>query len=119
MGVIWSVAFLDCTRDIGRILKKFRDCVNNCVCGNSHGLIRKYGLMCYRQCFHNNAKEIGFIKKKRVIPKVKSMAAADEALAGIQACIIKNSDFHELREVGYGGTVYHGNWRGANVATDK
>ncbi|KAJ0759573.1 putative ribosomal protein S14 [Helianthus annuus] len=32
------------------------------VCGNSHGLIRKYGLMCCRQCFHNNAKEIGFIK---------------------------------------------------------
>ncbi|KAL8209247.1 hypothetical protein R6Q57_008659, partial [Mikania cordata] len=32
------------------------------VCGNSHGLIRKYGLMCCRQCFHSNAKEIGFIK---------------------------------------------------------
>ncbi|KAH0459024.1 hypothetical protein IEQ34_011838 [Dendrobium chrysotoxum] len=33
------------------------------VCGNSHGLIRKYGLMCCRQCFRNNAKEIGFIKQ--------------------------------------------------------
>ncbi|CAL9118114.1 unnamed protein product [Musa textilis] len=32
------------------------------VCGNPHGLIRKYGLMCCRQCFHSNAKEIGFIK---------------------------------------------------------
>ncbi|KAM0937766.1 40S ribosomal protein S29 [Dioscorea cayenensis subsp. rotundata] len=32
------------------------------VCGNSHGLIRKYGLMCCRQCFHSNAKAIGFIK---------------------------------------------------------
>ncbi|KAK1643777.1 hypothetical protein QYE76_061582 [Lolium multiflorum] len=32
------------------------------VCGNSHGLIRKYGLMCCRQCFRSNAKEIGFIK---------------------------------------------------------
>ncbi|GJU03430.1 40S ribosomal protein S29 [Tanacetum coccineum] len=32
------------------------------VCGNSHGIIRKYGLMCCRQCFHSNAKEIGFIK---------------------------------------------------------
>ncbi|KAK8962174.1 40S ribosomal protein S29 [Platanthera guangdongensis] len=32
------------------------------VCGNSHGMIRKYGLMCCRQCFRNNAKEIGFIK---------------------------------------------------------
>ncbi|KAL0907581.1 hypothetical protein M5K25_021998 [Dendrobium thyrsiflorum] len=33
-----------------------------CVCGNSHGLIRKYGLMCCRQYFRYNAKEIGFIK---------------------------------------------------------
>ncbi|KOM36224.1 hypothetical protein LR48_Vigan02g237400 [Vigna angularis] len=35
------------------------------VCGNPHGLIRKYGLMCCRQCFRSNAKEIGFIKKKK------------------------------------------------------
>ncbi|XP_041013780.1 40S ribosomal protein S29-like isoform X1 [Juglans microcarpa x Juglans regia] len=33
-----------------------------CVCGNPHGLIRKYGLMRCRQCFRSNAKEIGFIK---------------------------------------------------------
>ncbi|KAI4962664.1 hypothetical protein ZWY2020_028340 [Hordeum vulgare] len=33
------------------------------VCGNSHGLIRKYGLMCCRQCFRSNAKDIGFIKE--------------------------------------------------------
>ncbi|KAL4180054.1 hypothetical protein AMTRI_Chr13g123270 [Amborella trichopoda] len=32
------------------------------VCGNPHGLIRKYGLMCCRQCFRSNAKEIGFVK---------------------------------------------------------
>ncbi|EYU37583.1 hypothetical protein MIMGU_mgv11b022793mg, partial [Erythranthe guttata] len=32
------------------------------VCGNPHGLIRKYGLMCCRQCFRSNSKEIGFIK---------------------------------------------------------
>ncbi|KAG5232402.1 40S ribosomal protein [Salix suchowensis] len=31
------------------------------VCGNPHGIIRKYGLMCCRQCFRSNAKEIGFI----------------------------------------------------------
>ncbi|KQJ86604.1 hypothetical protein BRADI_4g06621v3 [Brachypodium distachyon] len=35
------------------------------VCGNSHGLIRKYGLMCCRQCFRSNAKDIGFIKQDR------------------------------------------------------
>ncbi|KAG5254106.1 40S ribosomal protein S29, expressed [Salix suchowensis] len=33
------------------------------VCGNPHGIIRKYGLMCCRQCFRSNAKEIGFIKR--------------------------------------------------------
>ncbi|WOK93743.1 hypothetical protein Cni_G02443 [Canna indica] len=32
------------------------------VCGNPHAIIRKYGLMCCRQCFRSNAKEIGFIK---------------------------------------------------------
>ncbi|RZC81857.1 hypothetical protein C5167_044430 [Papaver somniferum] len=32
------------------------------VCGNPHAIIRKYGLMCRRQCFRSNAKEIGFIK---------------------------------------------------------
>ncbi|KAL6893987.1 hypothetical protein ACP4OV_008085 [Aristida adscensionis] len=33
------------------------------VCANPHGLIRKYGLMCCRQCFRSNAKDIGFIKE--------------------------------------------------------
>ncbi|CAD6214781.1 unnamed protein product [Miscanthus lutarioriparius] len=33
------------------------------VCANPHGLIRKYGLMCCRQCFRSNAKDIGFIKQ--------------------------------------------------------
>nr|ACG43570.1 40S ribosomal protein S29 [Zea mays] len=28
------------------------------VCANPHGLIRKYGLMCCRQCFRSNAKDI-------------------------------------------------------------
>ncbi|MCL7027205.1 hypothetical protein MKW94_022138 [Papaver nudicaule] len=32
------------------------------VCGNPHAIIRKYGLMCCRQCFCSNAKEIGFVK---------------------------------------------------------
>nr|KYP38149.1 40S ribosomal protein S29 [Cajanus cajan] len=32
------------------------------VCGNPHGLIRKYVRMCCRQCFRSNGKEIGFIK---------------------------------------------------------
>ncbi|KAJ9674245.1 hypothetical protein PVL29_023664 [Vitis rotundifolia] len=32
-------------------------------CGyNSHGLIRKYGLMCCRQCFSSIANQIGFVK---------------------------------------------------------
>ncbi|KAE8815395.1 40S ribosomal protein S29 [Hordeum vulgare] len=43
------------------------------VCGNSHGLIRKYGLMCCRQCFRSNAKDIGFIKIL-ILPSVKEMS---------------------------------------------
>ncbi|KAL5474691.1 hypothetical protein EMCRGX_G026675 [Ephydatia muelleri] len=32
------------------------------VCGNGHGLIRKYGLNTCRQCFRENSKMIGFLK---------------------------------------------------------
>uniref|UniRef100_A0A3B1JQG9 Small ribosomal subunit protein uS14 n=1 Tax=Astyanax mexicanus TaxID=7994 RepID=A0A3B1JQG9_ASTMX len=32
------------------------------VCSNRHGLIRKYGLNMCRQCFRQYAKDIGFIK---------------------------------------------------------
>nr|BCB97888.1 40S ribosomal protein [Patiria pectinifera] len=32
------------------------------VCGNRHGLIRKYGLNICRQCFRMYAKDIGFQK---------------------------------------------------------
>nr|ABK20907.1 unknown [Picea sitchensis]ABK21257.1 unknown [Picea sitchensis]ABK25647.1 unknown [Picea sitchensis]ACN40428.1 unknown [Picea sitchensis] len=32
------------------------------VCGNPHGLIRKYGLNCCRQCFRTYSKDIGFVK---------------------------------------------------------
>ncbi|XP_071904629.1 uncharacterized protein [Coffea arabica] len=32
------------------------------VCGNSHGIIRKYDLMWCRQCFRSNTKEIELIK---------------------------------------------------------
>ncbi|KAL9273049.1 Small ribosomal subunit protein uS14-like protein [Drosera capensis] len=51
------------------------------VCGNPHGIIRKYGLMCCRQCFRSNAKEIGFIKFRstvegRPVPAVKYYGAA-------------------------------------------
>ncbi|CAI5493102.1 unnamed protein product [Closterium sp. Naga37s-1] len=34
------------------------------VCGNCHGMIRKYGLNCCRQCFRTYSKDIGFIKHK-------------------------------------------------------
>ncbi|XP_058524888.1 small ribosomal subunit protein uS14-like [Ochotona princeps] len=32
------------------------------VCSNRHGLTRKYSLNMGRQCFHQYAKDIGFIK---------------------------------------------------------
>lgn len=38
------------------------------VCGNTHGLIRKYGLNMCRQCFKDYAKDIGFVKvRQRVV----------------------------------------------------
>ncbi|GJR53322.1 40S ribosomal protein S29 [Tanacetum coccineum] len=49
------------------------------VCGNSHGLIGKYGLMCCRHCFHNNDKEIGFIK------------VVDVSILGRKRCIEKRT----------------------------
>lgn len=32
------------------------------MCGNTHGMIRKYGLNICRQCFREYATDIGFIK---------------------------------------------------------
>ncbi|CAK9149472.1 unnamed protein product [Ilex paraguariensis] len=43
------------------------------VCGNPHGLIRKYALMCCRQCFRSNVKEIGFIKCVRKGEELKML----------------------------------------------
>ncbi|MCL7049321.1 hypothetical protein MKW94_026476, partial [Papaver nudicaule] len=58
---VWrgSVCFRFCTINLLK-LKMFLKLVR--VCGNPHAIIRKYGLMCCRQCFRSNAKEIGFIK---------------------------------------------------------
>lgn len=52
-------------QDVNLVVKKCYKCGYfpcSRVCGNPHGLIRKYGIMCCRQCFKTNAKEIGFIK---------------------------------------------------------
>eukprot|EP00850_Spirogloea_muscicola_P001097 SM000004S14967 [mRNA] locus=s4:516456:517856:+ [translate_table: standard] len=32
------------------------------VCGNCHGMIRKYNINCCRQCFRIYSKDIGFVK---------------------------------------------------------
>ncbi|TVU50075.1 hypothetical protein EJB05_01430 [Eragrostis curvula] len=59
------------------------------VCANPHGLIRKYGLMCCRQCFRSNAKDIGFIKLPRVLPlKSAGLHASDGNLSGVKKWII-------------------------------
>ncbi|XP_032609761.1 small ribosomal subunit protein uS14-like [Hylobates moloch] len=43
--------------------RKFGQGSRSCrACSNRHGLIRKYGLNMCRQCFHQYAKDIGFIK---------------------------------------------------------
>ncbi|KAK7820019.1 40s ribosomal protein s29 [Quercus suber] len=44
-------------------LKQNDIATKNRMCGNPHGLIRKCGLMCCRQCFCSNAKEISFKEK--------------------------------------------------------
>ncbi|KAH9539619.1 hypothetical protein CY35_15G066400 [Sphagnum magellanicum] len=38
------------------------------VCGNSHGMIRKYAINCCRQCFRIYYKEIGFVKVHLSVP---------------------------------------------------
>jgi ribosomal protein S14 len=40
----------------------FSPSVRSRVCGNTHGMIRKYGLNICRQCFREYATDIGFIK---------------------------------------------------------
>ena len=35
---------------------------NSRVCGNGHGMIRKYGINTCRQCFRIYSKDIGFVK---------------------------------------------------------
>eukprot|EP00050_Salpingoeca_kvevrii_P005612 m.284793 g.284793 ORF g.284793 m.284793 type:complete len:79 (-) comp11222_c0_seq1:118-354(-) len=43
--------------------KKFGQGSRSCrVCGNRHGMIRKYHLNVCRQCFQLYAKDIGFVK---------------------------------------------------------
>ena len=49
------------------VLLTWNPLVGSRVCGNPHGIIRKYGLLCCRRCFSSNAKEIGFIKVKMTV----------------------------------------------------
>ena len=43
--------------------KKYGASSHRCnVCGNSHGVIRKYSMNICRQCFRHYAKDIGFVK---------------------------------------------------------
>ncbi|KAI3671806.1 hypothetical protein L2E82_53252 [Cichorium intybus] len=58
--------------------------------------------------------------------KVKDVVVSDTAIAEVEAGIyglqiIRNADLEELRELGSGtfGTVYHGKWRGTDVAIKR
>ncbi|KAI5659971.1 hypothetical protein M9H77_28764 [Catharanthus roseus] len=66
------------------------------VCGNSHGIIRKYGLMCCRQCFRSNAKEIGFIKekeaKKEAFRKYLESSGVLDALTKVLVALYEQND---------------------------
>ncbi|KAH9623095.1 hypothetical protein KSS87_013353 [Heliosperma pusillum] len=63
------------------------------------------------------ATSAGGLKDDTVIDAV--MAEVEAGLYGLQ--IIKNADLEELRELGSGtyGTVYHGKWRGSDVAIKR
>uniref|UniRef100_A0A0D3FPM5 40S ribosomal protein S29 n=1 Tax=Oryza barthii TaxID=65489 RepID=A0A0D3FPM5_9ORYZ len=54
------------------------------VCGNPHGLIRKYGLMCCRQCFRSNAKDIGFIKADNLAGYNRQRPFGQRKLMGLE-----------------------------------
>ncbi|XP_010684944.2 uncharacterized protein LOC104899446 isoform X1 [Beta vulgaris subsp. vulgaris] len=64
-----------------------------------------------------DSKAAGIHKDDSVIDAV--MAEIEAGLYGLQ--IIKNADLEELRELGSGtyGTVYHGKWRGTDVAIKR
>ncbi|KAG6784461.1 hypothetical protein POTOM_010157 [Populus tomentosa] len=63
------------------------------VCGNPHGIIRKYGLMCCRQCFRSNAKEIGFIKVRVQKHLLTSLVFILRLFVGLYSCIVVLSAF--------------------------
>jgi hypothetical protein len=67
----WACSWIQIFRALALVEYSMAIVANGCrvmacdcsrVCANPHGLIRKYGLMCCRQCFRSNAKDIGFIK---------------------------------------------------------
>uniref|UniRef100_A0A803MLL6 Protein kinase domain-containing protein n=1 Tax=Chenopodium quinoa TaxID=63459 RepID=A0A803MLL6_CHEQI len=70
-----------------------------------------------------DSKTAGLHKDDSVIDAV--MAEIEAGLYGLQIIvdtqIIKNADLEELRELGSGtyGTVYHGKWRGSDVAIKR
>uniref|UniRef100_A0A2P2JCN1 Uncharacterized protein LOC8262865 n=1 Tax=Rhizophora mucronata TaxID=61149 RepID=A0A2P2JCN1_RHIMU len=57
--------------------------------------------------------------KKKLPEKVNFRFSVSEGIGRLQ--VIKNSDLEELRELGSGtfGTVYHGKWRGTDVAIKR
>ena len=67
--------------------------VGSRVCGNPHGIIRKYGLMCCRQCFRSNAKEIGFIKVRVQKHLLTSLVSILRLFVGLYSCVVVLSSF--------------------------
>lgn len=64
------------------------------VCGNPHGLIRKYGIMCCRQCFRSNAKEIGFIKVSFLSTRSTIFAFIGISTSGKMNCCLAFYQFY-------------------------
>ncbi|TVU44805.1 hypothetical protein EJB05_04264 [Eragrostis curvula] len=69
------------------------------VCANPHGLIRKYGLMCCRQCFRSNAKDIGFIKVRierflHLMPVLQPRPGIGLVICTLQCLTLKHVAVH-------------------------
>ena len=82
-SVLRSVTDASCSRfSIAHLLSR--------MCANRHGLIRKYGLHICRQCFRENAAEIGFLKVSGVkCYSVRLAILSQPVLTCMNLCILQ------------------------------
>ena len=68
------------------------------LCNSQRGVIRKYNLMLCRRCFRENAKDIGFVKVRRLNPCRCSVELVLTIAASCQLlCTVLSKNFMLLR----------------------